>query len=59
MFAKDRASVAAFVSVKVQGKAGPLVAAVKSDVVNMRTFHMEHDSCSVSYYKIYDYFSYL
>lgn len=46
MFAKDRASVDAFVSVKVtvQGNAGPLVAAVKSDVVNKvhTTWNMIH-----------------
>lgn len=42
----------------VQGNDGPSVdAAVKGDLVNMRTFHMEYDSCSVSSYKIYQ-FSY-
>lgn len=47
MYAKDRSFVGALVAVKVQGNAGPEIDnAVKRDLVNMRTFHMEYVCCS-------------
>jgi hypothetical protein len=37
----------------VQGNAGPAIdSAVRMDLVNLRTFHMEYDICSVSCYII-------
>lgn len=37
----------------VQGNAGPAIdSAVRRDLVNLRTFHMEYDICSVSCYII-------
>lgn len=36
----------------VQGNAGPDVdVAVRKDLVNLRTFHMEYDTCNVSCYQ--------
>lgn len=47
MFSMDRSYASSIVAVKVQGNAGPEVdAAVKKDLVNLRTFHLEYDYCS-------------
>jgi hypothetical protein len=41
----------------VQGNVGSAIdTAVKKDLVNMRTFHIEYDCCSVSGYVIYTFF---